>query len=297
MLPLLRRIADGEEYTMRDIIGDIANVFGLTDEERERLNKGSSQTVIRNRTEWAKLYLKRAGLLAQPRRGIFKIATAGKELLADPPEKITLKYLERYPSFIEFRNKKKDATSEDTPPVSEDTDTREATPDDLMESAYDTVTAALADELLDQLKNSTPAFFERVVVELLVAMGYGGSIEDAGRAIGKSGDGGIDGIIKEDKLGLDIVVVQAKCWESNTVGRPDVQAFAGSMEPFRARKGVFITTSSFSKNAQDYIEKIERKIVLIDGTRLANLMIEHGVGVSTYRTYELKKIDAAYFED
>ena len=295
MLPFLQRIADGKEYMQKDIVEDLADMFGLTDEERQVLNKGSSQTTFGNRTAWAKLYLKRAGLIEQPRRGVFTITGTGRTLLADPPGKITKKYLKRYPSFEESIDGRTAAKTET--PISEDAETPETTPDETIQDAFDILNNALADELLDQLKTSSPAFFERIVVELLVAMGYGGSIEDAGEAIGKSHDGGIDGIINEDKLGLDIVVVQAKRWDSNTVGRPDVQGFAGSMEGRRAKKGVFITTSSFSKEAHEFVKHIERRIVLIDGTALANLMIDNGVSVTTYRSFVLKKVDADYFEE
>jgi restriction system protein len=171
------------------------------------------------------------------------------------------------------------------------------TPEELLESSYQTLKGKLADELLDRVKTCSPQFSERLVVELLVAMGYGGTLADAGQAIGRSGDGGIDGIIKEDKLGLDVVCIQAKCWDKTTVGRPEVQAFAGSMEGFRARKGVMLTTSTFSKDAQEYINKVERKIVLIGGRQLAQLMIDHDIGVATAHAYVVKRLDLDYFEE
>jgi len=221
-----------------------------------------------------------------------RITKEGGKVLAENPAGIDVKYLKRYPSFVEFRNASKEAKHTDANGEDES-----ETPDEQLDTAYKKLRAALVDDLLSQVKQSSPAFFERLVVELLVAMGYGGSIEDAGKAVGRTGDGGIDGIIKEDRLGLDAVVVQAKRWDTNVVGRPDVQAFAGSMEPHRARKGVFITTSSFSSQAEEYVRQIERKIVLIDGPTLASYMIDYGVGVTTYRTFVLKKVDSDYFEE
>ena len=211
--------------------------------------------------------------------------------------RIDAKWLEKYPSYVEFRNRHKD--DEDlAPSVTELVGNDDAsTPEEILEGAFETLQDALAGELLEQVKSVSPQFFERMVVELLVAMGYGGSIEDAGKAVGRTGDGGIDGIIKEDKLGLDVVCVQAKRWDSNTVGRPAVQAFAGSMEPHRAKKGVFITTSTFSNDAKLYVTQAERRIVLIDGKRLASLMIEHNVGVTAYRSFDLKRVDTDFFEE
>lgn len=184
-----------------------------------------------------------------------------------------------------------------TPPTPAKEEPHSETPEELIERSYQVMQDALSEELLELVKSCSHQFFEQLVIDLLVAMGYGGSIEDAGKAVGRSGDGGIDGIIKEDKLGLDIVCVQAKRWDANTVGRPAIQAFAGSMEAHRAKKGVFITTSRFSADATDYINRIERKIVLIDGKMLAGMMIEHNVGMNPYKTYVLKRIDSDYFEE
>jgi restriction system protein len=239
--------------------------------------------------------LKKAGLVDQVRRGVLRITSEGQRVINEGPQQLDVAYLQRYESFADFvaRKVKSDSTSESDDAVSDNS----ITPEESLENAYATLNRAVEDELLDQVKQISPEFFERLVVELLVAMGYGGSITDAGEAVGRSGDGGIDGIIKEDKLGLDLVVVQAKRYTDGIIGRPAIQGFAGSMEPHRAKKGVFITTSNFSKDAHEYVRQTERKIVLIDGPRLAKLMVEHNVGVTPYRTFVLKKIDADYFEE
>jgi len=246
--------------------------------------------VFTNRLAWAKAYLKKAGLLESPMKGSLRITAKGREILARPPSKINIRFLKQFPSFDWHGRPKSDDQSD----TIEEAGGR--TPEELLESSYQTLKEKLADELLERVKACSPHFFERLVVELLVAMGYGGSLADAGQAVGRTGDGGIDGIIKEDKLGLDVVCIQAKRWEK-TVGRPEVQAFAGSMEGFRARKGVLMTTASFSKEAHDYVSRIERKIVLIDGIRLAELMMDHGIGVETAHTFTIKKVDLDYFAD
>jgi restriction system protein len=251
------------------------------------------QSVLANRVGWAKTHLKKAGLLDNPKRGYVTISERGKQVLAQKPERIAIGFLNQFPEFKEFRTKT--TTEQDEEPTTQGTTTQ--TPEEQLEASYRALRQALAEDLLEKVKASTPAFFERLVVELLVAMGYGGSLEDAGQAVGRPHDGGIDGIIKEDKLGLDAICIQAKRWEDTVVGRPVVQSFAGSMEGHRARKGVLITTSSFSKDAQEYVARIERKIVLIDGQTLAQLMIDHDIGVSTARTYTLKRIDSDYFSE
>jgi restriction system protein len=284
MLPLLQAVADGQDHLLRDLIGQLANQAGLTAAERQGLLPSGQQTVVSNRVQWAKTYLKKAGLLMQPGRGIIRITPEGKTVLGQKPAEINTTFLKRYPEFQSFYRQ--------VQPAQEAPDT----PEEALEAAHLGLRSALADELLERLKICSPGFFERMVVQLLVAMGYGGSLSDAGQAIGRSGDDGIDGIIKEDKLGLDVVCVQAKRWQA-TVGRPVVQAFAGSMEGQRARKGVLITTASFSKEAEEYVSRIERKIVLIGGRRLTELMIDHDIGVSTARSYVVKKLDADYFTE
>jgi restriction system protein len=287
MLPLLQAVADGQDHVLRDLIGQLADQAGLTTAERQELLPSGQQTVISNRVQWAKTYLKKAGLLMQPGRGVIRITPEGKTVLSQKPAQINTALLKRYPDFLSFYQQ--------VQPAQEAADTPD-TPEEALEAAHLALRSALADELLERLKTCSPGFFERMVVQLLVAMGYGGSLADAGQAIGRSGDDGIDGIIKEDKLGLDVVCVQAKRWQA-TVGRPVVQAFAGSMEGQRARKGVLITTANFSKDAEEYVSRIERKIVLIGGRRLTELMIDHDIGVSTARSYVVKKLDADYFTE
>jgi restriction system protein len=289
MLPFLHVVSDDQEYHVRDIVAKLADQLGLTDEERQQMLPSGQQSLVANRVGWAKTYLKKAGLLDNPRRGYVRITQAGIQALADNPGRIDNQFLDRYPSFLEFTQRSPSNAESMEPEVAE-----AKTPDEVLESSYQSLRNALADELLEQVKTCSPRFFERLVVDLLVAMGYGGTLADAGQAIGRTGDGGIDGIIKEDKLGLDVVCIQAKRWDG-TVGRPAVQSFAGSMEGMRARKGVLLTTGSFSKDAEEYVNRIERKIVLIDGKRLAELMIDHNIGVTTARTYTIKKTDLDYF--
>lgn len=293
MLPLLRIAADGQDHKVRDLTEHLSREFRLSEEEQQKLLPSGQQTVISSRTHWARTYLRQAGLLTNPKRGVTRITEAGQQALKENPQKIDIEFLSRFPSFLESKSKHRQDSGETdvrTPPGDP------TTPEEALEASYKDLRAALADDLLEQVRSSSPQFFERLVVELLVAMGYGGSLSDAGQAIGRTGDDGIDGIIKEDKLGLDVVCIQAKRW-SGTVGRPQVQAFAGSMEGHRAKKGVLITTGTFSKDAHEYIQRIERKIVLIEGALLAQLMIDHDVGVTTSRSYVVKKLDSDYFTD
>lgn len=243
---------------------------------------------------WAKTYLKKAGLVATPSRGRVKITERGLSVLNKNPSYIDQKYLRQFPEFIEFKDFRNEHLSQDN--LGFEKIESNLTPQEILENSYQDLRNKLAHELLDQVKGSSPEFFERLVVDLLVAMGYGGSRSEAGERVGKSGDDGIDGIIKEDKLGLDTVCIQPKRWQ-NTVGRPDIQAFVGSLAGNRARKGVFITTSQFSKEAIEYVHRIEQKVVLIDGDNLAQMMIDHNVGVSEESRYTVKKIDSDYFEE
>jgi restriction system protein len=294
MLPVLETVSNAVDWPMKDVTAAVSDRFGLTEEERAKMLPSGVARVVVNRVAWAKLYLKEAGLLASPKRGVVRITPEGAAVLSEGPSRINMKFLERFPSYVEWRAKKKTKTNSTEPVTTDDEST--GTPDDRIDSAYMEMRGVLADELLRQIQECDDGFFERLVVELLVAMGYGGSFEDAGRAVGKSGDGGIDGVIKEDKLGLDQVVIQAKKWTSKPVGRPEVQSFAGSMEGFRASKGVFITTSTFSAPATEYVSAIQRRIVLIDGATLAHLMIDHGVGVTPIRSITLNRLDSDYFE-
>ena len=293
MLPLLRSLKDEREHNIGEAVDTLTDEFGLTPEEREQLVGSGQQTVIRNRAGWARTYLKKAGLIASTRRGFFRITERGQSVLASEPPRIDIKYLEQFPEFIAFREVRHERADETAASVEAPSD---ATPEEALDGAYQRLRLDLEAELLDQVKAASPSFFERLVVELLVQMGYGGTLRDAGQAVGATGDGGIDGIIKEDSLGLDLIYIQAKRWDA-TVGRPEIQKFAGALQGQRAHKGVFITTSSFSADALDFASRIDSKIVLIDGATLAKHMIDHNVGVSTSRSYEVKKIDSDYFNE
>ncbi len=293
MLPVLRSIADGKEYSLREVIQSVSDVFDLSPEERQQLLPSGKSTVIGSRTGWARTYLKKAGLIESTRRGFFRISERGRSVLASDPSRIDVKVLEQFPEFIAFRDLRHERPDESTPASSSSSD---ETPEEALDAAYQSLRSDLEAELLDQVKAASPAFFERLVVELLVRMGYGGTLRDAGQAVGKSGDGGIDGIIKEDRLGLDAIYIQAKRWEA-TVGRPEIQKFAGALQGHRARKGVFITTSGYSSDALEFVSRIDSTIVLIDGVMLARLMIDHNVGVSPTRSYEMKRIDSDYFAE
>ena len=293
MLPLLQFLRDEKEHNIGEVVDSLAAEFNLSVEERQQLLGSGQQTVIRNRAGWARTYLKKAGLITSTRRGFFRITEPGKSALASKPERIDVKYLEQFPEFVAFRELRHEQV--DVAPASVGSPVN-ATPEEALDAAYQRIRLDLEAELLDQVMTASPAFFERLVVELLVRMGYGGTLRDAGQAVGRSGDGGIDGIIKEDRLGLDVIYIQAKRWDS-TVGRPEIQKFAGALQGHRARKGVFITTSSFSADALEFVSRIDSKIVLIDGSALAKHMIDQSVGVSTSRSYEVKKIDSDYFSE
>lgn len=296
MLPLLQYASDAKEHSLRDAITYLADIFNLIDEERKELLASGQQAVFDNRVGWARTYLKKADLLVSPKRGYFQITDKGKDVLIQNPGEINIKFLNQFPGFIEFKTTRKDNDKLDSE-ITEIIEISETTPQESIEFGYQKIRKELELELLNRVKSCSPDFFERLVVDLLVRMGYGGSRRDAGRAIGKSGDGGIDGIIKEDKLGLDIVYIQAKRWDNTVVGRPEIQKFVGALHGQRARKGVFITTSRFSQEAREYVSIIDSKIVLIDGQELAQLMIDNHVGVSTVSIYEIKKIDSDYFTD
>ena len=290
MLPLLKYAEDKSEHKFSDAVEYLSDEFALTKEERKELLPSKTQDVITNRIGWARTYLKKAGLLEDTRRGYFKITERGLSVLSENLEKLSTKYLQKFDEFIAFREKhiEKDTSSEIEL-------TTEATPEEMLETGFAKLSENLIDDLLAKIGESSPSFFEHLVVDLLVHMGYGGSFSEAAQVVGKSGDEGIDGIIKEDKLGLDTIYIQAKRWKG-VVGRPEIQKFAGALLGQKASKGVFITTSSFTKETEEYVSSVDRKVVLIDGTKLATLMIEHNVGISTVRTFEIKRIDSDYFE-
>ena len=285
MLPLLKEISNRNEFTAKDVNSNLSKYFNLTDDELQEMLPSGKQAVFVNRVAWAKAHLKIAGLLESPKRGSFKITPKGLEVLNQNPEIINLKFLKTLPDYIEYLESSK--SDEKTTDVNSETEDVK-TPEELIEQSFLTIQKALSQELITKVKSCSPYFFENLVVELLVKMGYGGSLSDAGKAIGKSGDEGIDGIIKEDKLGLDIIYIQAKRWEGN-IGRPEIQKFVGALAGQGAKKGIFITTSKFTPDALNYIPRNETKIVLIDGEKLTRLMIEYNLGVSTHNIYELKK--------
>ena len=294
MLPLLKLASDGAVHRLRDTVNVLADQFSLSDAERVELLSSGTATVFGSRVSWARTYLKQAGLLDSPQRGTLQITAHGQALLATHPKAIDNKVLKQYESFRAFVGRSK-LSDDDASQASANDAAPEQSPEDAMAGAYERLRKSLETELLDQVKAMSPAFFERLVVDLLVAMGYGGSRQDAGRAIGRSGDGGIDGIIKEDRLGLDVIYLQAKRWDG-TVGRPEIQKLTGALQGQRASKGVFITASSYSRDALDYVGMISSKIILVDGDGLVSLMVDHNVGVSRTGVYELKKLDSDYFE-
>jgi restriction system protein len=291
MRPLLEHLADGGTPSNRETIDALSKHFQLTDEELAELLPSGQQSVFMNRIAWAKAHLKKAELLESPSRGLYKITPRGLEALAQNDQKINLKYLKQFEEYS-YGN----TSNLNVKPNNEQKPSDTLTPSEHIEIGYQRIREELEDELLTKIKEASPAFFERLVVELLVAMGYGGSRKDAGQTIGRSGDGGIDGVIKEDRLGLDAIYIQAKRWEG-IVGRPEIQKFAGALQGQRAKKGVFITTSGFSKEAIEYVSMIDNRIVLIGGKELTGLMIDFSVGVSKIASYDVKRIDSDYFEE
>lgn len=297
MLPLLQVMADRKEHAKRALVDRLADDFKLTDAERNVLLPSGRQATFDNRVAWALTHMGKAGLVESTRRSHYKLTDRGAQVLSRGKNRVDMKVLAEFPEYIAFRTPKPglNGNTGSSPATAGDPDS-ELSPTESIELAYQRLRDELARELLQQIMACSPAFFERLVVDLLLKMGYGGTRRDAGSAIGKSGDGGIDGIIKEDRLGLDVVYIQAKRWEG-TVGRPEIQKFAGALQGQRARKGIFITTSNFTKEASQFVSMIESKIVLIDGETLAQLMIDHNVGVAAVVNYELKRVDSDYFED
>ena len=293
MLPLLEFAADGKEHSLREAIESLSGRFQLSEDERSELLPSGRQSIIANRVGWARTYMSKAGLFESARRGYFRISARGRQVLSEKPSAIDTRFLRRFPEFIEFQTFKR---NEDAEPEATIEGVEQQTPEEAIETAYQKLRASLVAHLLDRIMTCSPEFFERLVVDLLVRMGYGGTRSDAGRAVGKSGDGGIDGIIKEDRLGLDTIYIQAKRWDG-TVGRPEVQKFAGALQGHRAKKGVFLTTSRFSDDAAEFVQRLDSKIVLLDGKTLAGLMLDHGLGCSLIATYEVKRIDSDYFTD
>lgn len=288
MLPFLQHLSDNNEHSMKELENSLAVKFNITDEELARSTPSGRMSIFKNRVGWSKTYLKKAGLIDAPKKSFFKITQLGQKVLKEKPNVIDPKYLDRFPSFLEFK------FGHEVAAIDEKNEISEVTPEENMEEGYQSIVKELQGELLLTLKNQSPGFFERAVVDLLLKMGYGGFREGAGKTTGKSGDEGIDGIINEDKLGLDIIYIQAKRWADN-VGRPEIMKFAGALSGQHAKKGVFITTSKFTSEAEIFVKGLDVKIILIDGDRLTKLMIDHDVGVQVIASYEIKRIDSDYF--
>jgi len=286
--PLLDLAADGKEHSMQEARDVIAKVMALSDEDMNDLLPSGTQTKFDNRVSWAKSYFVQAKVLESPRRGYFRITDRGRDLHKQGHQRIDVKLLNQYEEFVEF-HKAKTTKDEEPEPTAE-------TPEETLQLAYESIRSDLAGQILDRITSNSPKFFEKLVVDLMVAMGYGGSRADAGKSIGGSGDEGIDGIIKEDRLGLEVVYLQAKRW-AGTVGRPEVQKFVGALHGKRAKKGVFITTGKFSGDARKYVETIDPKVILIDGRALAELMTDHSLGTTTTATYLIERIDSDYFTE
>jgi restriction system protein len=296
MLPALQALSEADTLHLRDVANRAADALNVSDEERELLLPSGTQSIFRNRAGWALNYMKNAGLVTTAKRGVYQITERGRAVLSRGLTRVDNTVLSEFEEFRAYINKYRTTQSSsqlaNPSPVEPSND---ASPEEALLAAHETLRENLASQLIDMLKSVSPARFEAIVVDVLQAMGYGGGRVGAARAVGKSGDGGIDGVIEEDRLGLDTVYVQAKRW-GNTVGRPDVQAFAGALQGQRATKGVMITTSEFSAEAQRYVANLPTRIVLIDGQRLAEMMIDHNVGVSVEATYALKRLDSDYFE-
>jgi restriction system protein len=298
MLPLLKAVADGQEHRIGDITERLANEFQLTQEERQQLLPSGTQTSFSNRVGWAKSYLVQAGLLETTKRAHFKITDRGLSTLAENPQRIDNEFLFRFPEFVSFRSRSRvsDSVTATAPTEATIVPTQAQTPDEIVRNTVKQIETALKKELLDRILAASPAFFESLIVHLLLAMGYGGSREDAGQIVGKSGDGGIDGIIDQDSLGLDRVYIQAKKYNrDNSVSEPEIRAFSGSLGAAKANKGVFVTTSSFTLPAQSFAERHPFRIVLIDGDQLTTLMLRHNVGVRTEESLYLKRVDEDFF--
>ncbi len=291
MLPLLKLVKRDGDISLSNATNALADQFNLTDIERKQLLPSGKLTVIKSRVSWANTYLKKAGLLISPQRGIISITERGEGILLEALASINVEFLRQFPEFLEFEN----TTNQNIQSVPTDRKDLE-TPEEVLEKAYFQIKEQTLSDVLEKIKSCTPLFFENLVVDAIVKMGYGGSHKDAGQAIGRSGDEGIDGIINEDRLGLDVIYLQAKRWNGN-ISRPEIQKFAGALQGKRAKKGIFITTSNFTSEAREYAKNIDAKIILISGQELAEIMWEYGVGLNPSGTYELKNLDLDYFNE
>lgn len=295
MRPVLEAALGGERK-ISDVVEEISATFGLTEAEREEMLPSGKQTTIANRVHWARTYLKQAGLVRNPRRGFYELTEVGRNLAEDATVKVDTKFLKQFDDFLAFQARTKTAepqASSDAPETDAD-----ATPDESIQAAYARLNQSLASGLLDQVRGASPAFFEALLVDLLLQMGYGGSSETAGRALGRTGDNGVDGVIDQDPLGVDQIYIQAKRYaEGNTVGAGDIRDFFGALNIRRATKGIFFTTSSFSASARDTAQALGTRIILIDGPQLARLMIRYNVGCRDKEVLHIKQIDEAYFDE
>jgi restriction system protein len=296
MLPVLRIAAEGE-IRISDAVQRLSDQFSLSAEERSHLLPSGRQTTFANRVHWAKSYLGKAGLVELTKRAHFCITQDGSKVLASPPERIDIKYLNKFPSFQKFRDVENQDEKDEPELLPVSGSGINLTPDEMMRVAHRKIEGALAQELLDRIQGSPPDFFERLIVNLLLKMGFGGSVSDAGRALGGSGDGGVDGVIDQDALGLDRIYIQAKRYATgNNIGPGAIRDFFGSLDRHKASKGLFVTTSAFSSSAAETAQLLSKRIVLIDGEQLAKLMIRHDVGCSVEDTLHIKRIDEDFFE-
>lgn len=295
MLPMLQLAAgaNGEEVALSVAAGKLADRFKLTDDERQELLPSGGTFKFSSRVSWARTYLQKAGLLEASRRGHFRLTGRRQDVLKSNPERIDGALLSQFEEFREFQGRKRDRRTE----KATESAVSAETPIESLATQYERLREALVSEVLERVKKCSPQFFERLVILLLVQMGYGGSLKDAGQAVGKTKDGGIDGVIREDKLGLASIYVQAKRWNDKPVGSPDIDQFAGALSKRKAPKGIFITTSTFTKDALASVKEYASRIVLIDGVQLAGYMMDHNVGVSSMSIYDVKKIDSDFFED
>lgn len=294
MLPLLKFMSDEKEHNVRDMIDHLADVFQLSTQERRQLLPSGNDIAFDNKVKWSRLYLGKAGLLESTRRGHWRVTESGLKVLSQNPPRVDVKLLEQLPQYREWKMTFSRETKKE--PVDRLKVIEEQTPEEALEYGYQQMRDDLRQQLLKEVTNVSPAFFEKLVVELLVKMGYGGTVRDAARIVGRTGDEGIDGVIKEDRLGLDTIYVQAKRWQG-VVGRPKLMEFVGALKGQKANKGVFITTSRFTGDAIDYVSKVDSKVVLIDGDQLADLMIDFHIGVSPFITYEIQRLDSDYFAE
>lgn len=290
MLPLLEECNDGKDHNGKEFSEILSKRFNLSEEERNLRLNNTKQTKFGNTVSWAQSHLKAAKLLTRTKGKNFRITDYGHEILKRKPQRIDINYLRTLPEYLEALKGKENAAIEESKP--EET----STPQEMVEKGYQQIRKNLDTEIIEQIKSCSPAFFESIVIDLLLKMGYGGTLEDAGQALGRTGDEGIDGIIKEDRLGFEIIYIQAKRWE-NPVGRPEIQKFVGALHGQHAKKGLFITTSRFSNEAIEYVKNIDVKVILVDGEKLSELMIDYGLGLSIEKTYNIYRIDTDYFQE